>query len=107
MTDYTLNVDTSDIAVALTDIHLSSTRVLQIQDLPHVVVSLTPFRDRIHEWFYVMDGNLEAAGIKTTYRMGATISNTIPIPDPVRTPFVAVQCLIFPDDVSADKKFRI
>ena len=107
MTDYTLTVDTSDIAVALTDIHLSSTRILHILDLPHVVVSLTPFRDRNHEWFYVMDCNLEAAGSKTIYRMGATISNTKPIPNPVKEPFVAVQCLIFPEDVSADEKFRV
>lgn len=107
MTDYTLVVDTSDITVALTDISVYTTWILHVVGVPDVVVSLTPFRDRCHEWFYVMDGNIESLGVKTIYRMGATISGTIPIKNPLREPFVAIQCLVFPEDVNQDERFRI
>jgi hypothetical protein len=107
MTDYTLTIDPSMVIVTLSNVNLYASWILRVEGIPNVVVTLTPFRDYCHEWFYAMDCNLESTGSKTIYRIGATISNTIPIADPVMEPFVAIQCLVFAEDVSADKKFRI
>ena len=107
MTDYTLNVDTSNIAVSFTPINLVATRVLYVEGTPDVAVIFTPLRDRIHEWFYAMEGELESEGIKTTYRMGATISNERLNLYKRPRYFKAIQTLIFPEDVNVDKRFGV
>lgn len=57
-----------------------------------------------HEMFYITDSPISFY-IKFNYRMGGEISSIVRNPNPKKN-FVAVQSLIFPDDVNSDDKYK-